>query len=360
MGRMYRLLRPALFSLDPETAHGLAFAAAGLASRSPALLGALARRGRRDDPRLAVDAFGLRFPSPVGLAAGLDKVAAALPLWPALGFGHVEIGTVTGRPQPGNPRPRIVRIPADRAIVNAMGFPSLGAEALSGRLESWRGRGAWPDVPVGINIGKSKAVPLERAADDYLASLGELVRFADFVVVNVSSPNTPGLRELQDEARLGELLAALRDAAAGTPLLVKLAPDLSDRALARTAETCESRGVAGIVATNTTVSRAGLRVDPGAAGGLSGRPLAPRARSALRVLRAASALPIVSVGGIDSVGEAVRRLEAGADLLQIYTGLIYEGPFLARRLADGIAAELTRRGLGHVRELRGAGVAADR
>lgn len=353
MGRVYRLLRPALFSLDPETAHGLAFAAAGAASRSPALLAALARRGRRDDPRLATDAFGLRFPSPVGLAAGLDKDAVALPLWPALGFGHVEIGTVTGRPQPGNPRPRIVRLPADRAIVNAMGFPSLGADALAERLDAWRERGAWSDVPVGINIGKSKAVPLERAADDYLASLGALARFADFVVVNVSSPNTPGLRELQDEARLGELLEALREAAGGTPLLVKLAPDLSDRALARTAEACEARGVAGIVAVNTTLSRAGLRVDPGATGGLSGRPLAPRARSALRVLRAATALPIVSVGGIDTVDEAVHRLEAGADLLQVYTGLIYEGPFLARRLADGIAAELARRGLDHVRELRG-------
>ncbi len=353
MGGVYRLLRPALFALDPERAHGLTFALAGAASRSPGALRALARFGTVRDPRLAVEAFGVRFPSPIGLAAGLDKDAAALPLWSALGFGHVEIGTVTALPQPGNPRPRIVRIPVDRAIVNAMGFPSIGAEALAERLDGWRRRGLWPDAPVAINLGKSRAVPLEDAASDYLASLRTLARFADLVVVNVSSPNTPGLRELQDEARLAELLAALREAAGTVPLLVKLAPDMPDAALARSAESCQAAGVAGIVAVNTTVGRAGLHVDPGAPGGLSGRPLAPRARQALRVLRAASDLPIVSVGGIGDVQEAIARFEAGADLIQLYTGLIYEGPFLARRILEGLAAELDRRGLGQLSELRG-------
>jgi dihydroorotate dehydrogenase len=354
MGGVYRLLRPALFRLDPETAHALVFGAAGLACRSPALLDLLARAGRRDDPRLEVRAFGLRFPTPVGLAAGLDKDARTLPLWPALGFGHVEVGTVTAQAQPGNPRPRAVRLPADRAIVNAMGFPSVGAEALAARLRAWRRRGLWPDGPVAVNVGKTRAVPLERAADDYRASMRALADVADLWVVNVSSPNTPGLRGLQDPARLAELLDALTEAAAGRPLLVKLAPDLSDAQLASSAALCERHGAAGLVAVNTTVGRAGLRWDPGAPGGLSGRPLAPRARQALRVVRGATALPIVSVGGVDSAAEAIARLEAGADLVQLYTGLIYEGPLLARRIATAVLSELERRGLSSVHELRGA------
>jgi dihydroorotate dehydrogenase len=358
MGGVYRLLRPALFRLDPETAHALAFAAAGAASRSPALLDLIGRAGRLDDPRLEVRAFGLRFPTPVGLAAGLDKDARALPLWPALGFGHVEVGTVTARPQPGNARPRVARLPADRAIVNAMGFPSVGAEALAARLRDWRRRGLWPDGPVAVNVGKTRAVPLERAAEDYRASMRALADVADLWVVNVSSPNTPGLRGLQDPARLAELLDALAEAASGRPLLVKLAPDLGDAELARSAALCERHGAAGLVAVNTTVGRAGLRWDPGAPGGLSGRPLAPRARQALRVLRGATALPIVSVGGIDGAEEAIARLEAGADLVQLYTGLIFEGPLLARRILTGLLAELERRGAADVRALRGTGARA--
>lgn len=352
MGSVYRSLRPALFMLEPETAHWLAMRAASVVARSQVARRLLASRARRDDPRLRVEAFGLSFPSPVGLAAGLDKDADALPFWSALGFGHVEVGTVTALAQPGNPRPRTARLRADRAIVNAMGFPSIGADALAARLEAWRRRDAWPDVPVVVNVGKSREVPLEHATEDYLTSIRTLLPYADAIAINVSSPNTPGLRDLQDEAPFEALLRAVRTSAGETPVLVKLAPDLSDRSLRRLAELCEATSIDGIVATNTTVGRAGLRLDPGAPGGLSGPPLAPRARQVLAVLRASTSLPIVSVGGIDGPAEAIRRLEAGADLLQIYTGLIYEGPGAPRRIADGIAAELDRRGLHHVRELR--------
>ncbi len=352
MGGVYRTLRPALFMLEPETAHGLAMRAASVVARSASARGLLASRARLDDPRLRVEAFGLSFPSPIGLAAGLDKDADALAFWSALGFGHVEVGTVTALAQPGNARPRVVRLRADRAIVNAMGFPSIGAHALASRLEAWRRRDAWPDVPVVVNVGKSREVPLEHATDDYLTSIRTLLPYADAIAINVSSPNTPGLRDLQDDEPFEELLRAVREAAGATPVLVKLAPDLSDRSLGRLAALCEATEVDGIVATNTTVGRAGLKLDPGAPGGLSGRPLALRAMQVLRVLRRSTSLPIVSVGGIDGPAEAIRRLEAGADLLQIYTGLIYEGPGLPRRIADGLVAELDRRGLSHVGELR--------
>lgn len=352
MGGVYRLLRPALFTLQPETAHWLAMRAASAVARSSFARRLIASRVRQDDPRLRVEAFGRSFPSPLGLAAGLDKDADALPFWSALGFGHVEIGTVTARAQPGNPRPRVVRLRADHAIVNAMGFPSIGADALAARLETWRRRDAWPDVPVVVNVGKSREVPIEDATQDYLTSIRTLLPYADAIAINVSSPNTPGLRGLQDEEPFEALLRAVRAATGDTPVLVKLAPDLSDRSLERLAALCEATSIDGIVATNTTVSRAGLRLDPGAPGGLSGPPLAPRASQVLRVLRHATSLPIVSVGGIDGPAEAIRRLEAGADLLQVYTGLIYEGPALPRRIAAGIVAELDRRGLRHVRELR--------
>lgn len=337
-----------MFRLDAERAHELTLGGLAFASRQRLWLGALRRSYRLSDPRLAVRAFGRDFEHPLGLAAGVDKDGRALPAWAALGFGHVELGSVTARPQAGNPRPRMFRLPADRAIVNRMGFSSHGAEVVARRLAAWRARGAWPDVPVGINLGKTADVPLERAAGDYLASLELLREHADYLVVNVSSPNTPGLRDLQDPGRLAELLHALVEASGSTPLLVKLSPDLSDRALAASAVLAEGSGAAGLVAVNTTVSRAGLRVDPRQAGGLSGRPLAPRARSALQALRGASRLPVVSVGGIESADEAIRRLEAGADLLQIYTGLVYHGPALVRRILRGILDEMERRELRHL------------
>jgi dihydroorotate dehydrogenase len=348
----YRWLRPALFRLPPERAHALAMRVTHTVSGLPPLLGALKRAATHDDPRLAVDAFGVRFPNPIGVGAGLDKDADALPIWEAMGFGHVEIGTVTALAQPGNPRPRARRLIPDRAIVNAMGFPSVGALALARRLEAWRRRGVWPTSPVGINVGKSRIVPIEAAEDDYRATVRAVAPYADFLVVNVSSPNTPNLRELQDEARLARLIAAVAEEAGGTPVLVKLAPDMPDRELSRLGAAAEGWGADGLVLINTTVGRAGLRVDPGAPGGLSGRPLAPRARQALAVVRPETRLPIVSVGGIDGPAEAIRRFEAGADLIQVYTGLIYEGPGLPRRILAGLSAELDRRGAGDLRELR--------
>lgn len=352
MSGVYRALRPALFSLPPERAHALAMRASRAAASLPPLLRSLERASRRAPERVSTELFGVRFPNPLGVAAGLDKDADALPIWSAMGFGHVEIGTVTPRPQPGNPRPRVTRLVPDRAVVNAMGFPSVGADALAERLEAWRRRGAWPDAPVGVNLGKNKTTPLDRAADDYRAVAAAMAPYADFLVVNVSSPNTPGLRDLQDEARLRELVAAARDGAPDRPVLVKLAPDLTDAALVGIAEHAPAWGVRGLVVTNTTLSRAGLRVNPGAAGGLSGRPLAARSRHVLQLLRPATDLPLVSVGGIDGPAEALRRFEAGADLVQVYTALIYEGPRMAVRILDALIEELERRGLQHVRELR--------
>ena len=349
---MYRALRPALFRLPPERAHGLAMRASRLACQVPPLLSAIERRHRVDDSRLAVEAFGVRFPNPLGVAAGLDKDADALPIWSAIGFGHVEIGTVTALPQPGNPRPRVVRIPPDRAIVNAMGFPSIGVDALVHRLAAWKGRGLWPDGPVGINVGKSREVPLDAAEDDYRTTVTRVRPFADFVVVNVSSPNTPGLRDLQDEARLARVVGTVVDASDGVPVLVKLAPDLPDRTLASLGAAVDGWGAAGLVLTNTTIGRAGLRRDPGRSGGLSGRPLAARARQVLRVVRGATDLPLISVGGVHDAEEALRRFEAGADLVQLYTGLIYEGPGIARAIQHELVAEMDRRGAGSVRDLR--------
>jgi dihydroorotate dehydrogenase len=354
----YRLLRPALFRLPPERAHALAMRVTRSASSIPPVLGALKRVGRHDDPRLAVEAFGVRFPNPIGVGAGLDKDADALPIWEAMGFGHVEIGTVTALPQPGNPRPRAHRLIPDRAIVNAMGFPSVGAVALAARLEAWRRRGVWPTAPVGINVGKSRVVPIDAAEDDYRATVRTVAPYADFLVVNVSSPNTPNLRELQDETRLARLVGAVAEEAGGRPVLVKLAPDMPDRELARLGAAAEAWGADGLVLINTTVGRAGLRIDPGARGGLSGRPLAPRARQALAVVRPVTRLPIVSVGGIDGPAEAIRRFEAGADLIQVYTGLIYEGPGLPGRILAGLSAELDRRGASDPRELRRPAAAA--
>lgn len=358
MSDLYRALRPVLFRLPPERAHALAMRATRLASGLPPLLAALKRAGRHDDPRLAVDAFGVRFPNPIGVGAGLDKDADALPIWEAMGFGHVEIGTVTALPQPGNPRPRAQRLVTDHAIINAMGFPSIGASAFAARLKAWRDRGAWPGAPIGINVGKSRIVPIEAAEDDYRATVRTVAPYADFLVVNVSSPNTPNLRELQDEARLAQLIGAVAETSGGRPVLVKLAPDMPDRELARLGAAAEGWGADGLVLVNTTVARAGLRVDPGARGGLSGRPLAPRARQALAAVRPVTRLPLVSVGGIDGPEEAIRRFEAGADLIQVYTGLIYEGPGLPERILRALSAELDRRGASDLRELRRPAVAA--
>jgi dihydroorotate dehydrogenase len=312
-----RLLRPWLFRVDPERAHHATLRAL---SRVPSV-----PRRPVGEP---VEVFGIRFPNRVGLAAGVDKDGVALRAWPALGFGFVEVGTVTRHPQPGNPRPRLFRVPAHGAVVNRMGFNNAGASALAARLARY---GRLP-VPLGISLGKSKVTPLDQAVGDYLGSLRELRPYADYVAVNVSSPNTPGLRQLQDAGALADLLAALREHAGATPLLVKIAPDLTEPAVAELLAVCAGHGVAGVIATNTTVAR-----PPGfplaQAGGLSGTPLFETALRTVKFVRAESTLPVVAVGGIGSVADARAMLDAGASLVQLYTGFIYHGPALVRAIA---------------------------
>jgi dihydroorotate dehydrogenase len=350
LNRPYRaLFDTVLTRIDPEQAHDLAFR--GLRATGPALRG-LDRLDRRVRPSRqvgGVHAMGLDFPGVLGLAAGFDKNAVGIDALAALGFGFVEIGTVTGEPQAGNPRPRLVRLPADRAVVNRMGFNNDGAEAVARRLERRRSRlgpthkGLARPV-LGINIGKTKVVPDDAATRDYEKSTGLLAPYADYLVVNVSSPNTPGLRDLQAVARLEPLLRAVRRRAdevtdRRVPLLVKIAPDLSDDDVLAVADLALAIGLDGIVATNTTISRDGLVSSPAAveqagAGGLSGAPLRRRALEVVRLLRGrvGDDLTLVGVGGIAGLDDAVERLAAGADLLQAYTAFIYEGPLWPRRM----------------------------
>ncbi len=333
MSAYSRFVRPALFRIgrgDPEAAHEWTLRRLAAVSVRPRVLAAVGRRFAVGAPRTV---FGIRFPNPVGLAAGLDKDGRALPAWPALGFGFVEVGTVTRHAQPGNPRPRLVRLPDSGALINRMGFNNAGADALAARLEAL---GPLP-VPLGVSLGKSKVTPLEEAVGDYLHSLRALRRYADYVAVNVSSPNTPGLRQLQDRAALSTLLAALRDEAGTTPVLVKVAPDLTDHALGELLEVCAAHGVAGVIATNTTLARDGLAAGEatraaGEAGGLSGRPLADRAREVVTFVAKRSELPVIGVGGIMAADDAVRLVDAGASLVQLYTGLVYGGPGLVREI----------------------------
>ena len=338
---MYRLLfRAVLARMDPERAHGLAHAAIR-ALGSPPL--AWAVRGlTRPAPELRTRALGLDFPSPFGLAAGFDKDGLAIAGLGALGFGHVEIGTVTALAQPGNERPRLFRLVPDRALVNRMGFNNHGAAAAARVLERARRRRRRPVI--GVNIGKSRVVAVEDAIDDYRESTRLLAPLADYLVVNVSSPNTPGLRGLQEIDRLRPLLEAVAAEAGAVPLLVKIAPDLRDDEIERVTRLALDLGLAGIVATNTTLSREGLRTDPhvvaaAGAGGLSGAPLAARARAVLELVRRVApdpAFAVVSVGGVERAEDVDERLRAGATLVQGYSGFIYEGPMWARRINRGL------------------------
>jgi dihydroorotate dehydrogenase len=318
---------------------------------------------------LPVECFGLRFPNPVGLAAGMDKVAEAVPAWEAMGFGFSELGGVTWLGQPGNPVPRVFRAVADEAIVNRMGFNNPGAEVVAERLRAWRQSGRWPSHPVGMNLGKSKVTPLGEAAGDYAKSFSVLRDLLDFFVVNVSSPNTPNLRQLQDKAALDEILAALQEVNRGPgqlggakPILVKVAPDLSWEALDEIVELVEPRGVAGIVATNTTITRP-ERADPllrrvyAESGGLSGRPLRERSTEVIRHLyrQLRGRVPIVGVGGIMSADDAWEKVLAGATLLQVYTGLVFEGPGLPARIVAGLRERLAASGLDRLGDAVGRG-----
>jgi dihydroorotate dehydrogenase len=337
--RVYNVVRRLLFLVPPERVHTLVFAALrGVAAAAPVRT-LLRRLLGPTDPVLASTVFGVRFPGPLGLAAGFDKDGAGLNVWGALGFGYAELGTVTANPQPGNPAPRLFRLPADRALLNRLGFNNDGAGALAIRLARYR-----PDVPIGVNIGKSNATPPAHAADDYRTSARLLGPLATYLVVNVSSPNTPGLRDLQAVESLRPILSAVL-AETSTPVLVKIAPDLADADIDEIADLAVELGLAGIVATNTTVSRNGLRT-PGAdtlgAGGISGPPLAPRAREVLRRLysRVGDRLVLISVGGIETADDAWDRITAGASLLQGYTGFVYGGGLWAKHIHDGIARRL--------------------
>lgn len=334
---MYRAARPLLFRLAPEHAHEASLRAMQLVSASRALQALI--RPLFQAPPCPVEAFGLSFANPLGLAAGYDKDAVAIAGLATLGFGHVEVGTVTLRPQPGNAGPRIFRLPADAAIVNRLGFPSRGADFAAAQLSRPRP----PGLVVGVNIGKNKDTPLERAPEDYAALVDRLAPLADYLVINVSSPNTVGLRRLQGRAALEALLdAALarRDAQPRrTPLLVKLAPDLDDAGLDDALGVLLDRGVDGVVATNTTLSRAGLRsAGATAAGGLSGRPLTVRANALVAAIseRTDGKLPIIGVGGIFTADDARARLDAGATLVQLYTSLVYEGPGVVQRIVRAL------------------------
>lgn len=337
-----QLVRKTLFRFgggDPEVAHEQTIGVLRRLSSVPPALAALRARYAVSAPRTV---FGVRFPNPVGLAAGMDKNGVALPAWPALGFGYVEVGTVTRHAQPGNDRPRLFRLPDSDAIVNRMGFNNLGAQALADRLDKLGGLA----VPLGISLGKSKVTPVEQAVEDYRHSLRVLHRHGDYFAVNISSPNTPGLRTLQDRGALTELLAGVQEEnhSSGTPkpLLVKIAPDLTDAAIGELLEVCGEHEVDGVIATNTTLGRNGLAASDQAraaeAGGLSGRPLAARALEVVSLVHRETGgrLPIIGVGGIFSADDAHRMLDAGASLLQVYSGFIFEGPGLIRRITRSL------------------------
>ncbi|HLX08870.1 MAG TPA: dihydroorotate dehydrogenase (quinone) [Thermoanaerobaculia bacterium] len=355
----YSLLRPLLFRCDPERAHGLALAALRLAQASGAA-GLLARRQPAVSPALRQSLLGHEFPNPVGLAAGFDKDAAVPEGMAALGFGFVEVGTVTPRPQAGNPRPRLFRYPAERSLQNALGFNNRGLAAMRLRLtrlaEHRRSTPAALRTPIGVNLGKGRDTPPQSALDDYRALLEGLGDLADYLVVNLSSPNTPGLRDLQNEAFVRDLLAVAR-AVTSTPVLVKLSPDLEPAAAGDLAAAAVDAGAAGIVATNTSTDYA-LLSGARAFGGLSGRVLQTKSRQVCaaiaRRLHAASGAVLISVGGIDTAAEAYARLRAGASLVQVYTALIYAGPALPRQINRELLALLAQDGMTQITQAIGA------
>jgi dihydroorotate dehydrogenase len=357
----YRLLfQPFLFRLDPERAHDLTLWILQRLARAPSLLKLWQRWQPPEPVALQTQVAGLRFPNPVGLAAGFDKSATAVAAFPALGFGFVEIGTVTPRPQTGNPLPRLFRLPADEAVINRLGFNNDGTTTVARRLKTSPSR-----IPIGVNLGKNADTPLEQALKDYCSGLETLYDVGDYVVVNVSSPNTPGLRELQTHANLSALLSgvqACNQALARArqvqprPLFVKIAPDLEPRALDDIVGAVQTCALDGIIATNTTLGREGLATVTPEPGGLSGRPLRQRSTEVVRYLyrRAQGRIPIIGVGGIFSADDAYEKICAGASLVQLYTGLIYRGPGLPRRINAGLVRLLQRDGWTHVAEAVGS------
>lgn len=345
---MYLLLRSLLFCLDPEQVHGLTLGLLRFAGNFPITYHLLRAMFQVDDPRLEVEVFGVRFKNPVGLAAGYDKNGVAVRGLSCLGFGHIEIGTITRYAQPGNPRPRIHRVPEAHALINSMGFPNAGVDALRVPRDMTR---------IGINIGKSQQTPLEQAAQDYCALLERVHTQADYIALNVSSPNTPGLRALQARRAIEDLLravTAVRDRLEPrAPLLVKISPDLTESELDDILAAVTACGVDGVIATNTTLSRAGLREYDDVSGGLSGAPLRARSTEIIRYLarQTAGKLPIIGVGGVAAANDALEKIRAGASLVQIYTGLVYAGPALIRAINCGLVQACQREGVSNVAHL---------
>jgi len=349
---VYSLARPFLFGLDAERAHGLGLTALETAYRSG--LNPLVARAPKPLP---TKTLGLTFPNPVGLAAGLDKNGAHIDALLALGFGFIEIGTVTPRPQPGNPRPRMFRLPEQQAVINRLGFNNEGVDALVRNVAKARRRG---DGLLGINIGKNKDTPNESAENDYLYCLERVYALADYVTVNISSPNTAGLRELQEEQSLRRLIGTLREAqekfaareGRRAPMLVKIAPDLSDDDIEAASRVLSELQVDGVIATNTTVAREGVEgsVHAGEAGGLSGRPLLAQATTVLRKMRTRlpETIPMIGVGGILGGADAAAKMAAGASLVQVYSGLVYRGPALIGECVDAIRRRKEAPSRGHV------------
>ena len=352
---MYRVLRRALFLVAPERIHTWVFAFLRAVTALLPLRRVLTRWLSPHDPVLASTVFGVQFAGPLGLAAGFDKDGRGLNAWGALGFGYAEVGTVTAQAQPGNPQPRMFRLPDDRALLNRMGFNNHGAGELALRLAR-----RTPEVPIGVNIGKTKVTPAEGAVDDYAESARLVGPLAAFLVVNVSSPNTPGLRDLQAVESLRPILAAVK-AETSTPVLVKIAPDLSDDDVDEIADLAVELGLAGIVATNTTASRSGLAT-PGAetlgSGGVSGPPVAHRSAEVLRRLykRVGDRLVLISVGGIETADDAWDRITSGASLLQGYTGFIYGGGLWAKDIHDGLARRLHEGGFASLADAVGSAI----
>src|SRR5579883_1197432 len=376
MSWLYRnLLRPALFAQDAETIHNRTMRALSWASRREWARDAL--QSWYGAPSLPVRFAGMTFPNPIGLAAGMDKSAEALPAWESLGFGFTELGAVTWHPQPGNPLPRVFRAIPEGAIVNRMGFNNPGAERVAETLARWRRLGHWPSHPVGMNVGKSKIVPLEEAPEDYARSLRVLLPHIDFFVINVSSPNTPNLRKLQDKEALNGILDAVLEARSkaevqskdtgGTvpqtnrkAVLVKVAPDLSFEALDEILQLAQERHLDGIVATNTTVGRPETNLSTvqkvyAESGGLSGRPLRQRSTEVIRHMfrQTRGQLPIIGVGGIFTAADAWEKIAAGASLIQVYAGLVYEGPGVAREIGAGLLELVEQKGIRRLEEAVG-------
>ena len=335
------IVRKVLFNFDPEAVHHFTFRMIKLMFRLPGVPGIVRRQFSFEHPSLEREVFGLKFRNPVGLAAGFDKNALLYDEFAGYGFGFVEVGTVTPRPQPGNPKKRLFRLKQDEAIINRMGFNNDGVEQIAARLRKRR-----TDVIIGGNIGKNKVTPNENATEDYLICFEKLFEVVDYFVVNVSSPNTPNLRALQDKEPLTRLLTALQERNSGKPrskpILLKIAPDLTDEQLLDIIDIVRDTGIAGVIATNTTISREGLTSESKEeTGGLSGKPLRERSTEVIRFLaeKSGKSFPIIGVGGIHSASDAKEKLEAGADLVQLYTGFIYEGPALVREINKSLVRQ---------------------